>query len=178
MVAPDQWIASLDLKNTYIHVPIQSSHQKFLRFHWQGQTYQFQALPFGLSMAPWVFTKVLVLIIVYLRRQGIQIFVYMDDILMVRNSLQEVKWSVQTALRILTQSGYIINLKRSDLTPVHDLVYIGGWFWTDVALIFLTDPRKDVLISCFLSFCRAGTYNPAHQFLRVLGLIVETLLVI
>ena len=46
--------------------------------------------------------------------------------------------------------GYIINLKKSDLTPVQDLVYIGARFGMDLALIFLLDPRKDTLISCVL----------------------------
>ena len=59
VVSPDQWLASLDLNDVYFHVPIWSSHQNYFRFHWLGQTYQFQVLPFGMSLAPWVFTKVL-----------------------------------------------------------------------------------------------------------------------
>ena len=83
VVTPGQWLASLDLKVTNFHVPIRSAHQKFLRFYWQGQTYQFQALLFGLSSVPLVFTKVLAHINAWLRKQGIQIFVYLDNILIV-----------------------------------------------------------------------------------------------
>ena len=109
-------------------------------------------------------------------RQGIQIFVYLDDILIVGFTLQ-VEWVVRTALQMLMQAGYVINLK-SDLTPVQDLVYIGGWFWMDLARIFLPDARKDALISCVLLLCQAGSYKPAHQFLRLLGLMSVTLLVV
>ena len=49
---------SLDFSNTYFHIPISPRSQKYLRFHLNSKTYQFTALPFGLSMAPLEFTKV------------------------------------------------------------------------------------------------------------------------
>ena len=44
-----EWVTSLDFKDAYFHIPIQEKSRKYLRFHVQGQTYQFKALPFGLS---------------------------------------------------------------------------------------------------------------------------------
>ena len=35
------------------------TQRNYLRFVWSGKTYQFNCLPFGLSSAPWVFTKTL-----------------------------------------------------------------------------------------------------------------------
>ena len=52
------WAASIDLTDAYFHLLIHKRDRKFLRFQWQGQTYQFRALPFGLSLAPWIFTMV------------------------------------------------------------------------------------------------------------------------
>jgi hypothetical protein len=49
---PGHWLASVDLKDAYFHVPIRAEHHKYLRFMWQGTVYQFQALPFGLSSLP------------------------------------------------------------------------------------------------------------------------------
>ena len=98
----------------------------------------------------------------------------MDDILIVGFSPQDVEWAVRTALQTLMQAGYIINLKKSDLTPAQDLVYIGGQFQMDLARIFLPEARKDALI-CAPSFRKVGSYRPAHQFLRLLGLMAATL---
>ena len=53
-----QWVTSIDFKDAYFHVPIQEQSRKFLRFHVQGQTFQFKALPFGLSTAPMEFTVI------------------------------------------------------------------------------------------------------------------------
>ena len=47
-----EWVTSVDFKDAYFHIPIQEQPRKYLRFHVQGQTYQFKALPFGLSTAP------------------------------------------------------------------------------------------------------------------------------
>ena len=49
-------VTSIDFKD--FHIPIQEQSKKYLRFHIQGQTYQFKALPFGLSTAPMEFTVI------------------------------------------------------------------------------------------------------------------------
>ena len=53
-----EWVTSIDFKDAYFHIPIQEQSRKYLRFHVQGKTYQFKALPFGLSTAPLEFTVV------------------------------------------------------------------------------------------------------------------------
>ena len=45
-------VTSIDFKDAYFHKPIQEQSRKYLRFHVQGQTYQFKALPFG-PQHPW-----------------------------------------------------------------------------------------------------------------------------
>ena len=50
------WVTSIDLVDAYFHIAIHRGYRKFLRFQTQDTIYQFRALPFGLSPAPWVFT--------------------------------------------------------------------------------------------------------------------------
>jgi hypothetical protein len=56
-IYPRDWVATINLKDAYFHVPIHPMARKFLRFGWKGVLYQFMALPFGLSPAPKVFTS-------------------------------------------------------------------------------------------------------------------------
>ena len=70
---PHQWLASMDLNDAYFHVRVVSVHLQYLRFNWLGQSYQFEALPFGLSSAPWVFTKTLAPLIAWLQLSGVVI---------------------------------------------------------------------------------------------------------
>lgn len=51
------WFAALDLKETYFHVLILPRHRPFLRFAFEGRTYQYKVLPFWLFVSPRVFTK-------------------------------------------------------------------------------------------------------------------------
>ena len=74
----DDWLLKLDLKDAYLSIPIHQNHQHFLRFPWKGQLWQFKALPFGLSSAPWVFTKVTKPISSILRKLGIWLILYLE----------------------------------------------------------------------------------------------------
>ena len=51
----------------------------FLRFSWGGELYEFQCLCFGLSPAPYIFTKVMKPILSSLRKDGINSSYYKDD---------------------------------------------------------------------------------------------------
>lgn len=70
---PGEFMTSLDLTETYLHVPIIPSHRRFLHFCVNGLHFQFKAPPFGLSTAPGVFTKLLVNPVAYLRKEGLHL---------------------------------------------------------------------------------------------------------
>ena len=53
-----EWVTFIDFKDAYFHIPIHSQSRRYMRFHLQGQSYQFKTLPFGLSTAPMEFTVV------------------------------------------------------------------------------------------------------------------------
>ena len=53
-----EWVTSIDFKDAYFHIPIHSQSRKYMRFHIQGRSYQFKALPSGLSTVPMEFTVV------------------------------------------------------------------------------------------------------------------------
>ena len=53
------FMATFDFKSGYHHVKVNPEHTKYLGFKWKDQFYQFLCLPFGLSSAPHIFTKIL-----------------------------------------------------------------------------------------------------------------------
>ncbi|XP_073523368.1 uncharacterized protein [Phyllobates terribilis] len=73
MLFPDCFMCVLDLKDAYYHVPILPDHQQFLRvavqFGRHVRHFQFAALPFGISMAPRVFTKIILEVTAHLRER-------------------------------------------------------------------------------------------------------------
>ena len=55
------------------------SDWRFLHFNWKEEYYQFKTLPFGLTSAPYVFTKLLRPVAALFRQEGLRILVYLDD---------------------------------------------------------------------------------------------------
>ena len=61
---------------------------------------------------------------------------------------EEVAQSVQKTIQVLAQAGFVVNLKKSELVPTQDLVYIGVRFWTDLGRLYFPELRIQVLITC------------------------------
>ena len=74
-----EWVTSIDFKDAYFHIPIHSQSRKYMRFNLQGRSYQFKALPFGLSTAPMEFTVVAKEVKLMALQKGIRIHQYLDD---------------------------------------------------------------------------------------------------
>lgn len=81
---PGLQMASLDLEDAYFLV---LEHRKFLRFQWKGKIFQFLALPFGLATAPYIFTKLLRPVVAFLRTQGHESVLYLNEFLLLQGRL-------------------------------------------------------------------------------------------
>ena len=80
----DFFVFSFDLKSGYHHVGIFPDHREYLAFSWEfvpGHQgfFQFTVLLFGLSSAPYIFTKLLKPLETHWRAQGIPIAIFFDD---------------------------------------------------------------------------------------------------
>ena len=82
------WLIKGDLKDAYFTIPIYNVDQKYLRFLWEGNAYHVHCLPFGITVAPWVFTKLMKVPVSYLRRMRIRLIIYLDDILVMNQTKQ------------------------------------------------------------------------------------------
>lgn len=72
-------VAKLNLKDAYSHTTVHPCFQKFLDFQVVTVTYQFQAVPFGLNIVPWVFIKLVLALVLWLTAVGILVCIYLDD---------------------------------------------------------------------------------------------------
>ena len=59
MIRPNMFLASLDIKDAFYSIGIHPGDKKFLKFMWNGQIYEFQAMPNGYGEAMRTFTKIL-----------------------------------------------------------------------------------------------------------------------
>lgn len=125
LINPKDYLTSMDLSDAFLHVPIHPSSRRYLQFQWRNQLYQFKVLPFGLSLAPLVFTKVLRPLLRWARRKGIRISAYLDDLLIAAATKElsiEATKMVQLKLKSL---GFLIKEAKSSLTPSQTIQHLG-----------------------------------------------------
>ena len=125
MLLPGDWAASIDLKDAYFHVPIHRKSRRYLRFGWRNRIYQFRVLPFGLCLAPLIFTRITKTLKNVLHTRGIRSIWYLDDILIVGRTKEECAANVEVALQLLRRVGFIVNLAKSTLTPAVEFRFLG-----------------------------------------------------
>ena len=73
-----------------------------------GRTYQFRALAFGLSPAPYVFTRVVKTVVKHCRRQGMRLHAYLDDWLQPSTSKSLSIQHRDLLLRAVLSLGFVL----------------------------------------------------------------------
>lgn len=137
------YMATIDLKDSYFLVPIHKKYKKYLRFQFEGKLYEFNVLPFGLSTAPYAFTKLLKPVAQKLRSRGFMSVIYIDDILMIARNEKECKKNVQSTQRLLESLGFVINKEKSQLIPGQKCKFLGFILDAEDFSIYLTDKKRD-----------------------------------
>jgi hypothetical protein len=125
LICRNDWLVKLDLQDAYFVVPVTSQHRKFLRFIWDGVVYQYVCLPFGLSSAPRIFTKLMKPIIAHLRKLGIRLLIYLDDLLILGSSPNGVLQHLRSVVNLLLSLGFLINWEKSVVIPSQSIEFLG-----------------------------------------------------
>ncbi len=120
-IPPQDWFAAIDLKNAYFHVSILPRHRPFLRFAFEGRAWQYRVLPFGLSLSPRVFKKVVEGALTPLREVGVRILNYLNDWLILAQSREQLGDHRDLVLRHLSQLGLRVKRKEQALPCAENL---------------------------------------------------------
>ncbi|CAC5393416.1 unnamed protein product [Mytilus coruscus] len=119
------FMLKIDLKEAYSVLSISQNHRKFLRFKWEGTLFEYTALPFGLAEGPRLFTKIMKPVIGILRRMGVRMIIYLDDILLMAENPQKLEIHRNSTLFLLQKLGFLINWKKSSLNPTQKIEFLG-----------------------------------------------------
>ena len=102
------WALSIDFKDAYFHILI---HRKYLGFLWKTQVWQYRTMPFGLAIAPRIFTMLVNAIVKWAQSHSIQIIAYLDDWLLVHQNPQVLLKHRDLVIAKLVSLGWVINTK-------------------------------------------------------------------
>ena len=162
------WAVSIDLKDAYLHVPVHPQSRRLLGFKFLDKNYMYKVLPFGLKDSPWVFSREVATVVAHLRLQGIRIFYYLDDWLLVAESQMLLLAHLQATLQLSQSLGFIFNWKKSVLTPQRMPVYLRASL--DIPrLIVRSVERRVVALQSLIQELTASPVAPALLWQKVLG---------
>ncbi|XP_078506464.1 LOW QUALITY PROTEIN: uncharacterized protein LOC144765813 [Lissotriton helveticus] len=171
--SPERLVSSLGPQGC-LPVPIFPPHCKFLQFLWKGQTYEFRTLPFGLSSAPWCFTKLLRPVVEYLRTKGIRLIIYLDDILQMEQSRDQLLLHLQVTISLLQNLGFIINAQKSDLVPQQSMIFLGFRIDTRDATLNLPSQKISKIKKEIRKVLRQDRIS-LRQLARIVGLLSSSI---
>ena len=167
-VQQNDWATSLDLRDAYFHVLMHPRSRPWLRFTWAKRVFQFRALPFGLSLSPWVFTRVTRELAIVLRRRGIRVRMYLDDWLVLSQSRETCLVHTLEVRQLAESLGFTLNLEKSDLNPAQSFVYLGMIIDTQSMTVRPGDKRLRHL-ALQLAQLRSQVHASARQLFSLLG---------
>jgi len=152
IISKNNFLANLDLENAYFLIPMDESSSKYLRFIFQGQCFEFLCLPFGLNVAPQVFTKILKPVVKYLRNRGFTSVIYLDDILLIGSSRQACAENIKASISLLESLGFIINYRKSMLEPRRRVEFLGIIYDSKKMTLELPEEKKQRMLTLLEQF--------------------------
>ncbi|XP_067213058.1 uncharacterized protein [Linepithema humile] len=171
LLSTGTYLASIDLEDAYFLVLIEESSRKFLRFSFHETIFEFTALSFGLNLAPFVFTKIMKPVASFLRKRGYVSIIYLDDFLLIGDSFEDCKSNVDMTLHLLTKLGFLINHKKTVLTPSRQQRFLGFILDIKNMFIYLPEDKRITLAARVLSFL-SKSETKIRDFASFIGALI------
>ena len=94
-----------------------------------------------------MFTKISKPLLGYLRKQLVNIMIYIDDTLLVADTKANLSHSIRLMLDAFTKAGFLINHAKSSLKPTQRIVFLGFLIDSVEYTISLTDDKRQEIFN-------------------------------
>jgi len=175
LVTPGCWMASLDLKDAYYSVKIHPKYQKFLKFKFEGQLYQYTTYANGLSSCPRKFTKLLKPPLSKLRLQNHIVSAYIDDLYLQSATYQGCVQTVVDTFILFDDLGFVIHPDKSQFTPKQQLTFLGFVIDSVTMRVFLTDSKRHKVYDQVNKMYQTKNALSIEYVAQIIGYIVSSL---
>ena len=120
--------SGLDLKDSFLHVPMSAQVKKFLRFTWKGKLYKWHVLPFNLKFSPIILTYMVAPITKFLGGRGFSLMAFMDDFTNQVRCRCKAIFQINVIALIFMCCGWSINWVKTFLEPNGIPLHL-GFLW-------------------------------------------------
>lgn len=118
------YMFTIDLESGYHHAMVDPRFFPYLGFNFDGIFYEYTVLPFGLSHAPYAFTKIMRQVVKFLRGLGITVVSYVDDWFFAASTYQAAVNLRNFIVDLFRHLHLFIN-QKSSLEPSQRVEFLG-----------------------------------------------------
>lgn len=155
LLRPGDYCFTIDMWSGYHQLALQENLRPFACFKWrlpeeeEDQYYQWQVVPFGLNVAPRVYTEVMAKLFTLWRIKGYRCSAYIDDGIWAAESRELACKMRDDVLTDLQRFGLVINRKKAHLRPAQAVRFLG--YILDTAgprvRLFVPDDKLGALVT-------------------------------
>ena len=173
----DDWFFKFDYTSGYHHVDIFPEHTKFLGCSWMVngslKYFKFTVLPFGLSVGPFVFTKIQKALTKHWRSKGIRIFTYLDDGAGADSDFYEAQRVSDLVRHDVQRSGFVANDEKSQWVPVQSGELLGYVLNLRMGTFQVPQRRVDAFLQVLQDIVARSFVVSARKVARFTGLLAS-----
>jgi ribonuclease HI len=167
------WGTSIDIHSAFNHVPVHEALQPYLAFEFQGNTYTYRGMPFGIKHAPRVFTYLMRRVAMAIReRWQTRLVIYMDDLLLLFHDQDTAAAQTREIAQFLERLGWTLAKGKCEMTPSQKLDFL-GWEWNlSAAAVKMTQTRRADMkaqLSTWKERATHRTRTPTREIARLIG---------
>ena len=169
---PRCYMVSTDLCDIYYSVPIDKEHQKYLKFIWQGNLYQFTCLAQGLSSAPHLFTKLMKPVFSFLRELGHLSSGYLDDSFLLGYSREECQANIDDTLTLYYDLGFLPHKVKS-VTIQTQVLHRPGFVLNSLDMTVSISVDEHQKLKCAAQRIRDSVSTTIREVAQLIGMMVS-----
>ena len=177
-VVKQGFMFKFDIKQGYHHIEIDKIHQKFLGFSWEQngsvKYFVFTVLPFGLTSAPFIFTKTMRVLVKYWREQAIKIACFIDDGAGVAKDRETTIKQASFVKHSLRQSGFVVNKDKSLWLPTQNMTWLGVNLDLQNEKFTIPEERMASIFQSLERIIIELPYSTARKLAKLCGKLIST----
>ena len=100
-------------------------------------------------MGPWAFTKCLKPVVAFMRRLGVRLIVYLDDMIILNQCSHQLMMDFASLRYLLENLGFLINWKKTTTTPAQEIQFLGFLIDSVQMMILLLEEKiRKLVVKC------------------------------
>lgn len=120
-----RWGAKLDLADAFFHIGLAPMASRWVRVTADGLAIELMGMPFGLALSPYWCQRLCRPVAAHLRHLGIPLIWYVDDLLILGKTPEQVVWALQVVIKLFNDLGLGISESKCVFAPSQQLEYLG-----------------------------------------------------